>query len=74
LEVNEAARALAAIAPHLKEAALRAASFTAAARLPHYSVRASMSELSRQKGLAHSALNRAIKELCDPKRGYVTPR
>jgi len=74
-EVTSAAAALAAIAPHLKEAALRLATYFAAmATPPHYSIRASMSELSRGTGLARSALNRAIKELCDEKRGYVTPR
>jgi hypothetical protein len=65
--------ALAAIAPHLKEAALRLATYfaAAAARLPHQTLSISTRELSRHTRLAPSALNRAIQQLSDQKLAYI---
>jgi hypothetical protein len=75
-EVTSAAAALAAIAPKLKEAALRLAAHLAAAaeHQPHHTITASTRELSEKTGLVPSSLNRAINELCDPQRGLVTAR
>jgi hypothetical protein len=74
-EVNSPAQALAAIAPRLKEAALRLATVLAAeADEKHKSVRISTRELERKTGLASSALNRAISELTAPGPNYVTIR
>jgi hypothetical protein len=74
--VTSAAAAVAAIAPKLKEAALRLATHMAAAaeHAPHHTITASTRELSETTGLVPSSLNRAINELCDPQRGLVTAR
>jgi hypothetical protein len=75
--LSEAAKtaALAATAPHLKEAALRLAiALTDLAQPPHYTVRASWATLQRKTGLVPSALGRAIKQLCDPTSGLVSIR
>jgi hypothetical protein len=51
-----------------------AIALAARASPPHYSVRISTRELQRLTRLATSAVNRGIRELCDPKHAYVAVR
>ena len=75
-KTTSAAAALAAIAPHLKEAALRLATYFAAEaeKAPDHTISPSTRELSAKTGLVPSSLNRAISQLCDPKANFVTAR
>jgi hypothetical protein len=44
------------------------------AHRPDHSIRITTRELSQKTGLVPSSLNRAIKQLCDKKPGWVTLR
>lgn len=61
--------ALAAIAPHLKEAALRIAICLAAEADAHQTVSISARQLARKTGLALSAVVRGIADLSD--KSYI---
>jgi len=69
--------ALAAIAPHLKEAALRLATYFAAAaeHQPNHTISPTRDDITKNTGLVRSAIARAaVRQLCDPGPNYVTTR